>query len=149
MPPDLDRFVQAQASLFPQVVDELARGRKETHWMWFVFPQVAGLGLSDMSRRYAIQSVDEARAYLAHPVLGARLRECARLVLEARGKSAETIFGSIDARKIRSSMTLFHRAAPGEPLFTQVLEQFFAGEEDQETLTRLGGRAGDDAGRSG
>lgn len=133
MPYDLERFVIAQDRVYDEVLDELRRGRKTSHWMWFVFPQVAGLGFSAMSARYAIESLDEARAYLAHPVLGPRLRECAGLVLAAAGASAESIFGSIDALKLRSSMTLFHRAAPEDPLFRLVLERYFSGVPDQLT----------------
>ena len=111
---DLDRFVTAQEGVFPGALDELRRGRKVGHWIWFIFPQVAGLGDSAMSQQYAISSLDEARAYLAHPVLGPRLRECAEAVLATTGLTALEIFGSIDAMKLRSSMTLFHRAAPDE-----------------------------------
>ncbi len=114
---DLERFVEAQDGIYPGVLDELRAGRKTSHWMWFVFPQIAGLGRTETSRRYAIGSLDEARAYLAHPVLGPRLIECARLVAGTRAQSAEQIFGSIDALKLRSSMTLFERAAPDEPAF--------------------------------
>ena len=130
---DLDRFVAAQDGVYAQVRDELQRGRKRSHWMWFVFPQVAGLGSSEMSQRFAIHSLDEARAYLAHPLLGTRLRECAGLLLRPGPDTAEMIFGSIDARKLRSSMTLFHRAAPDDPRFRQVLERFFDGVPDQAT----------------
>src|SRR5467141_2703059 len=105
---DLDRFVIAQEGVYAGVLDELRRGRKVGHWIWFIFPQVAGLGYSAMSQQYAISWLDEARAYLAHPVLGARLRECAAVVLAATGQTALEIFGSIDAVKVRSSMTLFH-----------------------------------------
>ena len=108
---DLGRFVAAQERVWPEVVAELGAGRKRTHWMWFVFPQVAGLGSSAMAQRYAIGSLDEARAYLAHPVLGARLREATRLVLRHRGTPAEAVLGPIDAMKFRSSMTLFAEAA--------------------------------------
>jgi uncharacterized protein (DUF1810 family) len=135
---DLDRFVDAQDRVYRQVVEELRRGRKTSHWMWFVFPQVAGLGSSPTSRQFAIASLDEARAYLAHPVLGARLRECASLLLASRGSTADDIFGSIDARKLRSSMTLFHRAAPEDPVFQQVLDRYFDGQPDRATDERLG-----------
>jgi uncharacterized protein (DUF1810 family) len=134
---DLDRFVTAQADVYDGVVGELRRGRKTGHWMWFVFPQVEGLGQSAMSQRYAIRSLDEARAYLEHPVLGARLRECAALVLAADAQSAETIFGAVDARKLRSSMTLFQRAAPDESLFGKVLERYYRGVADDATDARL------------
>jgi uncharacterized protein (DUF1810 family) len=105
--------------------------------MWFVFPQIAGLGRSGTAQRYAIGSLDEAAAYLAHPVLGARLRESARVLTELRDRSAAQVFGGLDAQKLRSSMTLFARAAPDEPLFRAVLEQYFGGEEDEATLERL------------
>ena len=134
---DLKRFVAAQDPVWDDVLAELRRGRKASHWMWFVFPQVAGLGSSAMSQRYAISSLDEARAYLAHPVLGPRLREVVAVVLAAEGRDADEIFGSIDARKLRSSMTLFHRAAPDEPLFSAVLDRFFAGRADDATDERL------------
>ena len=130
---DLERFLDAQEPVYERVLDEIRSGRKVSHWMWFIFPQVAGLGSSSMSQRYAIASLDEARAYLAHPVLGARLRECAGLLLQGDGGSAEGIFGPIDARKLRSSMTLYHRAAPEDPLFTQVLERFYGGVADETT----------------
>jgi uncharacterized protein (DUF1810 family) len=135
-PWNLERFVQAQDRLFDGVREELRRGRKQSHWMWFVFPQIEGLGHSSMSERYAISGLDEARAYLAHPVLGARLRECVRLVLEAPGE-AESIFGSVDAMKLRSSMTLFHHAAPDDEAFAAVLVRFWGGSEDLLTLARL------------
>ena len=135
---DLERFVAAQDRVYPGVVAELRAGRKTGHWMWFVFPQVAGLGQSEMSRLYAIASLDEARAYLDHPVLGPRLRECAALVLATQGRSAEDIFGGIDAIKLRSSMTLFHRAAPDEAVFREVLDRFFDGVADPATDERLG-----------
>jgi len=105
--------------------------------MWFVFPQIAGLGRSPTAQRYAIASLGEAEAYLAHPVLGERLRECARILTELEGRTAEQIFGGLDAQKLRSSMTLFARAAPDEPLFGAVLARFFGGEEDSVTLQRL------------
>lgn len=136
---DLERFVEAQdaGGTYGSAVDELRLGWKKSHWMWFVFPQIAGLGRSSMSQRYAISSVDEARAYLEHPVLGPRLRECASLVVQAQGRSAEQIFGDIDAQKLHSSMTLFLQAAPDEPLFKQVLDQHFGGRLDQGTLERI------------
>jgi uncharacterized protein (DUF1810 family) len=134
---DLERFVAAQADVYDAVVGELRRGRKTGHWMWFVFPQIAGLGQSAMSERYAIRSLDEARAYLEHTVLGPRLRECAALILQADAPSPESILGDVDARKLRSSMTLFHRAAPDEPLFRDVLERFYGGLADDATDARL------------
>ncbi len=135
---DLDRFVAAQAPMYESVLAELRAGRKRSHWMWFIFPQVAGLGLSEISRRFAIESPDEARAYLADPLLGARLRECAALVVASGAPTAEQIFGPIDARKLRSSMTLFHRAAPRERIFGQVLKRYFDGVADEATDKLLG-----------
>jgi uncharacterized protein (DUF1810 family) len=134
---DLDRFLDAQAPVIDRVRDELRAGVKRTHWMWFVFPQIAGLGHSAMAVRYAIASRNEAKAYVAHPVLGARLRECTALVLEVEGRSIHDIFGSPDDLKFHSSMTLFARAAPGEPTFRRALESHFGGREDPLTLARL------------
>jgi len=134
---DLERFASAQEGMYDDVLEELRRGRKSGHWIWFIFPQIAGLGQSAMSQRYALRSLEEARAYLAHPVLGARLRECAELVLEAgerAGGSAEEIFGSLDAKKVRSSMTLFRLAAPDEPVFGRLLDRFYGGAMDEATL---------------
>ena len=139
---DLDRFVAAQQGVYESVLDELRRGRKVGHWIWFIFPQVAGLGRSAMSELYAISSLDEARAYLAHPVLGPRLRECAAIVLATKGRTALEIFGSIDAVKLRSSMTLFHHAEPEDAVFAQVLDRFYDGAVDEMTEARLGSGAG-------
>ena len=133
MADDLDRFVTAQQPVYDQVLAELRRGRKVSHWMWFIFPQISGLGQSPMSERFAIHSIEEARAYLAHPVLGPRLRECAGAVLAVKDRTAEEVFGPIDARKLRSCMTLFDRAAPSEPLFRQVLDRWFGGMPDDKT----------------
>ena len=130
------RYVEAQGTddSFDGVLEELRRGRKTGHWMWYVFPQVAGLGYSAMSRRFALSSEAEARAFLAHAVLGARLLACARLLLGSAGTaSADSIFGAVDAQKLRSSMTLFHRADPAQPVFGQVLERFFDGNPDPLT----------------
>ena len=135
---DLDRFVAEQEPVYESVLAELRDGRKRSHWMWFIFPQVAGLGLSEISRHFAIESLDEARAYLAHPLLGARLRECAALVLSSEAPTAKHTFGGIDARKLRSSMTLFHRAAPHEQIFSQVLERYFDCVPDEATDKLLG-----------
>ncbi len=135
---DLDRFIVAQEPVYEGALEELRRGRKTSHWMWFIFPQVAGLGSSAMSRRFAIASLDEARAFLAHPVLGPRLRECAAAVLAVTGWTADEIFGSVDAKKLRSSMTLFHRAVPEESLFGQVLDRYFDGVADGATDSLLG-----------
>lgn len=129
----LDRFLEAQASTYDGALAELRRGRKSGHWIWFIFPQIRGLGHSQMSRHYAIASIEEAREYVAHPVLGARLLECGAAILEVTGRTAEEILGSIDAIKVRSSMTLFHRAAPDETVFTEVLERYYAGVADSAT----------------
>jgi uncharacterized protein (DUF1810 family) len=138
-PYDLQRFVTAQDSggTYHRAAAELRGGRKTSHWMWFVFPQIAGLGYSPMSRTYAISSVQEARAYLAHPVLGPRLVECAAILTGLRGRSAEQVFGELDAQKLQSSMTLFMHAAPGEPVFRQVLEEYFGGVPDSATEQRI------------
>jgi uncharacterized protein (DUF1810 family) len=134
-PYDLNRFVAAQdaGGTYQQAVAELRSGRKTSHWMWFVFPQVAGLGYSRVSQMYAISSLDEARAYLAHPVLGPRLVECAAIVAQTPDRTAEQVFGGVDALKLRSSATLFHRAAPQEPVFENVLDRFFDGSPDPAT----------------
>jgi uncharacterized protein (DUF1810 family) len=133
--PGLERFVEAQdaGGTYAAALRELRNGRKTSHWMWFVFPQLAGLGRSAMAQAYALGSVDEARAYLAHPVLGPRLIECTRALLTHTDRSAEQVFGGIDALKLRSSMTLFARADPGEPVFREVLDAFYAGEPDAQT----------------
>jgi uncharacterized protein (DUF1810 family) len=138
---DLERFVAAQddSGTFGQAMSELRAGRKRSHWMWFVFPQLAGLGHSEMSQTYAIASLDEAREYLADPVLGWRLRESAAALLEHPGRSAEEILGGVDALKLRSSMTLFAAADPEEPVFARVLEAFYGGEPDPATLRLLAG----------
>jgi len=136
---DLERFLDAQDSgnIYEQALRELREGHKTSHWMWFVFPQVAGLGRSEMSQRYAIDSLAEARAYLDHPVLGPRLIECCEALLLHREKSAEQILGGIDAIKLRSSMTLFTRANPEVESFQQVLDRCFNGETDAATVARL------------
>jgi uncharacterized protein (DUF1810 family) len=134
-PYDLERFVSAQekGGAYDSALGELRAGRKTGHWIWFVFPQIAGLGSSPTSRYFAVSSLEEARAYLRHPVLGPRLASCAGTLLELEGTTAEEIFGRLDALKLRSSMTLFLRAAPDEALFTQVLERYFAGQADPAT----------------
>jgi uncharacterized protein (DUF1810 family) len=136
---DLDRFVSAQdaGGTYDGAVRELRAGRKQTHWMWFVFPQIAGLGLSSTSRRYAIASLAEARDYLAHPLLGRRLVECADIVATSAAESAEAIFGPVDAMKLRSSMTLFRQADPAAAVFGEVLDRYFGGTSDPETERRL------------
>jgi uncharacterized protein (DUF1810 family) len=138
-PDELERFVTAQdrGGTYQRAVAELRAGAKASHWMWFIFPQVAGLGSSAMARQYAIGSVSEARAYLAHPVLGPRLRECAGIVAGTTGRTAEQVFGPVDAMKLRSSMTLFDAAGDGETVFGEVLERFFGGAADPATLARL------------
>ncbi|MCK1386353.1 DUF1810 domain-containing protein [Bradyrhizobium sp. 21] len=133
---DLERFVRAQDPVFRDVRGELARGRKQSHWMWFVFPQVAGLGFSAMSQRYAIGSRAEAIAYLAHPILGPRLTECTHLVLAVEGRTINAILGAPDDAKFRSSMTLFG-AVSDEPVFGEALARYFAGERDGATLEIL------------
>jgi uncharacterized protein (DUF1810 family) len=137
---DLERFVAAQGDddAFGRVLAELRSGRKTSHWMWYVFPQIAGLGHSPMSRRYAISILAEARAYLEHPVLGPRLLDSAEIVASTQARTAEEIFGYIDAQKLRSCMTLFLRAAPQVPVFGAVLDRFFAGVPDSATDTLLG-----------
>ncbi|ORA09630.1 DUF1810 domain-containing protein [Mycobacterium arosiense] len=138
-PFDLERFVQAQAPVYRSVVDELRAGRKRSHWMWFVFPQLRGLGGSAMAARFAIASLDEAGAYLRHELLGPRLRECARLVTAVQGRSIGQIFGSPDDLKLRSSMTLFARTTEDNADFVAVLEKYYAGQEDPLTLSALTG----------
>jgi uncharacterized protein (DUF1810 family) len=135
---DLGRFETAQAPVIERVLQELRAGEKRSHWMWFVFPQLAGLGHSPMARRYAIGSLDEARAYLAHGVLGSRLVECTRTVNAVEGRSVHAIFGSPDDMKFRSSMTLFARtAAPDQPVFREALDRYFGGAEDPRTVDLL------------
>jgi uncharacterized protein (DUF1810 family) len=138
-PYDLQRFVAAQDSggTYQRAAAELRNGRKASHWMWFIFPQIAGLGYSPAAQTYAISGLEEARAYLAHPVLGARLIECAAIVAGLSGRTAEQIFGEVDALKLRSSMTLFMHAAPGEPVFRQILDQYFSGLADSATEQRI------------
>lgn len=136
-PFDLQRFVEAQAPVYERVRAELRNGRKHSHWMWYVFPQIAGLGHSAMAQRYAISSLDEAKAYLAHPVLGQRLRECTRLMVQVDGKSAYEILGSPDDMKFRSCMTLFARAAPQDEIFGAALDKYFDGGVDASTLAKL------------
>jgi uncharacterized protein (DUF1810 family) len=137
-PFDLQRFVAAQDPVYAQVKAELAAGAKTSHWMWFVFPQLKALGRSGTARHFGIASLDEARAYARHPLLGARLRECGRILLALRGFSALQIFGSIDAMKLRSCLTLFERAAPTEPLWGDLLQRYCGGERDAVTLQLLG-----------
>ena len=137
LPPVLDRFLQAQEPVWPRVIAELQAGKKRTHWMWFVFPQIKGLGRSDMAQRYAIQSVAEARAYLAHPVLGSRIHECCHILLGLKTSLALDVFGTPDDLKLRSSMTLFGDASPPGSVFDAVLHKYFAGHKDPLTLDLL------------
>ncbi len=143
-PDGLARFLSAQdeGGTYQRALGEFRAGRKQSHWMWFVFPQIAGLGQSPTSRRFAISGLTEARAYLNHPVLGARLTECAAAVLTIENSSAQRVFGGIDAQKLRSSMTLFQRAAPQNPVFERVIEQYFDGVADDATDLLLQDQAG-------
>lgn len=136
-PYHLDRFVRAQDRVFDHALAELRAGYKSSHWMWFIFPQIRGLGRSPVSTEYAISSREEARAYLQHPILGPRLKECTRLVLALEGRSVEDIFGSPDDMKFRSSMTLFAQVSPDDEIFQQALDKHFGGVPDRLTLERL------------
>lgn len=134
---NLQRFVTAQQAIFDIVHEELSKGKKRSHWMWFIFPQIQGLGHSEMAFRYAISSLDEAKAYLEHPLLGPRLRDCSTLVAAVDRRSIEDIFGFPDYMKFQSSMTLFARATPDNQIFNECLRKYFDGEADQSTLSRL------------
>lgn len=136
-PFDLQRFLDAQEPVYLRVIAELRAGRKQSHWMWFIFPQIEGLGVSAMTQKYAISSRAEAEAYLAHPVLGPRLRECAQLVASAKGSNITAIMGSPDDMKLKSSMTLFARATDDKAPFVAVLDRYYDGEEDSATIARL------------
>ncbi len=136
-PSEFDHFLAAQHAIYDQVLAELAQGRKESHWMWFIFPQLRGLGSSQTAQRYALDSIAQARRYLSHPILGQRLRQCTRLMLQWAGLSLRDILGPPDDLKFRSSMTLFNLAAPDEPLFQDAMRQFFQGEPDPRTLALL------------
>ncbi len=137
MPTDLARFVNAQEGVYEQALEELNAGNKRSHWMWFIFPQIAGLGRTATAQRYAIADLDEARAYLAHPVLGPRLAECARALLSVQGRSATQILGTPDDLKLVSSMSLFAHAAGDPAVFRAVLDRYYGGEDDPATLQRL------------
>jgi uncharacterized protein (DUF1810 family) len=138
-PFDLTRFVSAQAAwTYPGILAEIAAGEKVTHWMWFIFPQIDGLGFSSTARKYAIKSLDEARAYLGHPVLGPRLTECAEAALRVEGRTAEEIFGSVDALKLKSSATLFAIVSPSGSAFHRLLDRYFRGERDEKTVQLVG-----------
>jgi uncharacterized protein (DUF1810 family) len=136
-PYDLQRFVDAQDRVYDRVRAELSNGRKQTHWMWFIFPQIAGLGHSAMAQRYAISSLQEAQAYLDHAILGPRLRECTHLVTSIEGRSAREILGPPDDMKFRSCLTLFAQAAPDEQIFRDALDKYFDGAFDRATVERL------------
>jgi len=140
-PHDLNRFVKAQEAVFENVLRELENGQKKSHWMWFIFPQIEGLGYSEITRYYSIKSLEEARQYLNHPILGPRLLKCTETVLAIDGKTVSEIFGSPDDMKFKSSMTLFACVTESEALFTQVLEKYFDGERDKKTEFLLGLRA--------
>ena len=131
-------FLDAQATVYETVLAELRSGRKRTHWIWFIFPQLAGLGSSPRARRFGLHSLEEARTYLAHPILGTRLIECSRVLLRHDGLTAEQILGLVDAMKLRSSMTLFAAVSEGECIFQVVLESHFDGTLDSKTLQLLG-----------
>ena len=134
----LDRFLDAQWGDYAAALAEVRRGRKTSHWMWYIFPQIAGLGQSSTARYYSIRDLEEAREYYAHPVLGQRLREISGVLLELRGSDPVAVFGGIDSMKLKSSMTLFAVAAPDDPLFRQVLDKYYGGEQDVLTLRILG-----------
>lgn len=134
---EFKHFRQAQDPVYDDVIDELAAGQKRSHWMWFIFPQLAGLGRSEMARRFALNSLDEARRYAADPELCRRLRQCTDLVNKVQGRNAAEIFGSPDDLKFHSCLTLFSLAAPDEPVFQAALQKFFAGEKDQKTIELL------------
>lgn len=133
----LAEFVRAQDAVYEQVLRELAAGRKQSHWIWFIFPQIAGLGSSAMAQRFALGSAAEARTYLQHPMLGPRLRECTRLMLAVRGQDIRSVMDYPDDLKFRSSMTLFAAVAADEPIFEEALQKFFGGQRDPLTLERL------------
>jgi len=137
-PFDLNRFLDAQEDSYEQALSELQHGQKDSHWMWYIFPQFDGLGMSSMSRKYSIKSLNEAKAYLAHPVLGARLVECAETVLKTQGKSVSEIFGYPDDLKFHSSVTLFAQVSPEDSVFHRVLMQCFEGKRDSRTLQIIG-----------
>ena len=133
----LNRFLEAQENIYPRALQELHNGKKTSHWMWFIFPQIEGLGHSSTAKYYSIRSIKEARDYVAHPVLGERLLECANILVNLSGKTASAIFGYPDDLKLRSSMTLFNYVAPEYNVFADVLEKYFGGEEDEKTLLIL------------
>ena len=133
----INRFIRAQENIYPQVVNELQNGKKTSHWMWFIFPQIEGLGFSSTSKYYSIKTIEEAKEYVMHPLLGKRLLECSNILLNIKGKSAESIFGYPDHLKLQSSMTLFTFISPESPAFPGVLNKYFNNEKDQKTLDIL------------
>ena len=137
-PYDLARFVQAQENDFREALSEIRNGRKRTHWMWYIFPQIDGLGFSPTAKYYSIKNLEEAKAYLAHPILGSRLQECAEAVVRVEGRSASEIFGSPDDLKLRSCATLFASVSPPGSVFDRLLEKYYRGERDGKTLRLLG-----------
>lgn len=136
-PFDLDRFLKAQADDYEDALAEIKAGQKRTHWMWYIFPQLNGLGFSSMSKRYSIKSIEEAKAYLHHPILGSRLLECAQAVVDVEGRSIAAIFGSPDDQKLRSCATLFASVSPSDSVFERILEKYYHGERDDQTLQLL------------
>jgi len=136
-PYDLERFVRAQRDDYELALSEIVTGRKRSHWMWYIFPQIAGLGHSQMTKKFSLSSLAEAQAYIKHPLLGPRLRECTRLVNQVEGRSIQQIFGYPDDLKFRSSMTLFAQATPDNALFQEALQKYFNGELDSQTVERL------------
>jgi uncharacterized protein (DUF1810 family) len=133
----LNRFIAAQQSVYPQVLQELRNGKKTTHWMWFIFPQIEGLGHSSTAKYYSIKSIEEAKEYLMHPILGARLLECSKIILEIENKTADDIFGYPDNAKLKSSMTLLNFVSPEHKEFAEVLKKYFSGKQDEQTLSIL------------
>ena len=134
---NLNRFTEAQETVYPQVLRELKNGKKTSHWMWFMFPQIEGLGYSATARYYSIKGITEASEYMAHPILGARLLECSNIILELEGKTADDIFGYPDNIKLKSSMTLFNSVTPERNVFANVLRKYFSGKQDEQTLSIL------------
>jgi len=133
----LNRFLSAQQPIYPQVLKELRNGKKTTHWMWYIFPQIEGLGHSSTAKYYSIKTIEEAKEYITHPILGARLLECSKIILEIKNKTADDIFGYPDNAKLKSSMTLFNFVTPEHKVFADVLKKYFAGKQDEQTLSIL------------
>ncbi len=133
----LNRFLSAQQNTYPQVVKELRNGKKTTHWMWFIFPQIEGLGHNSTAKYYSIKTIEEAKEYITHPILGARLLECSKIILEIENKTADDIFGYPDNAKLKSSMTLLNFVTPEHKVFAEVLKKYFSGKQDEQTLSIL------------